>query len=452
MTSKRQDLTLAEQILYHRLRWSIRLRWFASAFTIVALLVAWYRFYVRFPVLDTAIVAVAVPFYNAIFALFLSNLSAREAITVRWTKILANAQVVCDIIAVVLLVHFTGGVENPFVMFITIPIVYALPMLPQRTVFCHATVAAVLVNLVLWGECFGLLPHVYLPTVAEKLLHQRKLYVFQMSFTTTLTLYLLVFVGGSVASMLRRLSFQLEVTYKQLKELHDARTFYVRKVSHELRAPLSAIRSLLRVLLQGYAGTIDDKATSMLQRVDVRAEGLLELVAELLRFSRLEAAEAPEKPEVVDMHELVVRVARLFQSLAEEKELQLTVSIVPFAVQGTREDLRELVTNLVSNAIRYTPRGGRIGIIGVVHGSYAALNVTDTGIGIPKEKIENVFDEFFRASNARQAVPEGTGMGLAITKRIAEMHDGTIMVRSEEGKGTIFTVTLPVFRREREHA
>jgi signal transduction histidine kinase len=190
----------------------------------------------------------------------------------------------------------------------------------------------------------------------------------------------------------------------------------------------------------------------MLQRVDARAEGLLELVNELLRFSRLEAAKAPEKHEIVDMHDLTVSVVRLFQPLAQEKELQLTVSVVPFAVEGTREDLRELVTNLVSNAIRYTPKGGRIGIIGVVHGSYAALNVTDTGIGIPKDRVESVFEEFFRASNARQAVPEGTGMGLAITKRIVEMHNGTILVRSEEGRGTTFTVTLPVFRREREHA
>ncbi len=347
MTTSRRDLTLTEQELLYRLRWSVRFRWFAGCATIVALWVAWFKFGVRFPVASIVIVAMSVPFYNAVFVLFLSNLTGGESMSIRKMTTLANAQVVCDILAVVALIQLTGGVENPFVIFLAVPIVYSLPLLTRRVVFWHTTLAVVLLNVVFWGQCFGILDHICLPTVGEELLHANRLFVFQVSFATTVTLYLLLFIGGSVAGTLRQRERELESAHRQLKELHQARTFYVRKVSHELRAPLAAIRSLLRVILQGLAGALGEKQRSMMERIDARAEGLLELVAELLTFSRLEALEAPQDDEIINMSELVGKIARLFQPMAQEKNLQMTVSVVPFSVKGNREDLRELVTNLI---------------------------------------------------------------------------------------------------------
>jgi signal transduction histidine kinase len=407
---------------------------------------------VRFPLPDTAIIALAVPFYNAIFALFIANLYSHEKITTARIKTLANAQVVCDVVAVAALIQYTGGVENPFMVFIIFPVVYSLPLLKRRTVLLHATLAALLINIVFWGQYSGFLPHVHLPTVQDESLFSSSLYVFQVSFTITITLFLLIVIGGSTASTLRRRERELENAYRQLRDFHEARTFYVRKVSHELRAPLAAIRSMLRVMIQGFVGSVDPRHSEMLQRVDKRAEGLLELVAELLRFTKLEASERPDRKEIIDITELVSGVTRLFEHLAKEKQLNLMVSVVPCAVFGNKEDLKELVTNLVSNAIRYTPENGNVWIWGLVHGSQLELSVKDTGIGIPKDKLPNVFDEFFRASNARKSVPEGTGMGLAISQRIVELHGGKITVDSEEGKGTTFTVVLPIHRREMEQA
>ncbi|MCU0611316.1 MAG: ATP-binding protein [Candidatus Eisenbacteria bacterium] len=441
------DLILAEEELYHRLTWSVRFRWCAGIATLFALLVAWYRFDVRFPLPATALVALGVPFYNAIFALFVANLHAREAITASIIKTVANAQVAVDILAVAALVHLTGGIENPFMVFIIFPIVYALPLLQRRFVTWHATLAAVLVNGICWGERAGVLPHVHLPTVGDPTLYQSKLYVFQTTFTLTVTLYLLIIVGGSVASTLRRRERELEAAYRQLKELHETRAFYVRKVSHELRAPLSAIRSLLQVLLQGLMGVLTPQQHNTLARIDRRAEGLLGLVGDLLMLARLEVEGAPQRREPVPMCDVVGNNAQLLMQGAEEKGLTLQVSVVPAMVDGNREDLRELVTNLISNAIRYTPSGGKIWVIGVIHGHSLVLQVRDTGIGIPTDKLPHVFDEFFRASNARQMVPEGTGMGLAISKRIVELHGGRIEVESAEGEGTTFTVTLPLAKQ-----
>ncbi len=442
-----RDLSLTEEELFHRLTWSVRFRWFASIATNLALLVAWYRFHVRFPLPETAVVALAVPFYNAIFALIVSNLSAREAITARNIKTVANAQVACDIVAVAALVHFTGGIENPFMVFMVFPIVYSLPLLDRRVVFYHTTLAALLVNVVYWGECFGLLPHVHLPTVGSPVLYKRHLYVFQTSFMMTVTLYLLLVIGGSVASTLRRRERELEVAYRKLQDVHEARAFYVRKVSHELRAPLSAMRSLLQVVLKGLMGPLTDEQRNTLARIDRRADGLLGLVSDLMMFARLEAEVRPSQRTLVPMDELVGNNARLLMEEAKAKNLALQVSVVPATVEGNREDLRQLVTNLISNAIRYTPPGGHIWVIGVIHGPRFVLHVRDTGIGIPKDKLGRIFDEFYRTPSARQMVPEGTGMGLAISKRIAQMHGGSIEVQSTEGEGTTFTVTLPLAKQ-----
>lgn len=444
MSARTTDLSLTEQELYHRLTWSVRFRWFAAIATNFALLVAWYRFNVRFPIRETAIVALGVPFYNAVFAMVVANLYAREAITGRIIKAIANAQVAADIVAVAALVHLTGGVENPFMVFIIFPIVYALPLLSRRIVLRHATLAAVLVNVLCWGEKFGVLRHVHLPTVASPALYRSALYVFQTSFMLTVTLYLLVLIGGSVSSTLRRRERELEEAYRQLRQLHEARAFYVRKVSHELRAPLSAMRSLLQVLLQGLMGALTPQQHNTLARIDRRAEGLLGLVADLMMFARLEVEAKPARREPVPMDELVGNNAALLMEEAKAKDLALQVSVVPCYVDGNREDLRQLVTNLISNAIRYTPPGGKIWVIGVIHGRSLVLQVRDTGIGIPADKLPHVFEEFFRASNARQLVPEGTGMGLAISRRIVEMHGGRIKVDSAEGQGSTFTVELPL--------
>jgi signal transduction histidine kinase len=447
-----RDLTLTHEELYQRLTWSVRLRWFASIATNIALVVAWFQFNVRFPLPATTFVALGVPLYNAIFALFVANLYAREAITARVIEAVANAQVAADIIAVAALVHLTGGIENPFIVFIIFPIVYALPLLRRRMVLCHATLAALLVNLICWGEYAGILSHVHLPTVGAPILYRSPLYVFQTSFALTVTLYLLLLIGGSVASTLRRKERELEAAYRQLRELHEARAFYVRKVNHELRAPLAAMRSLLQVILQGLMGTTTPQQHNALTRIDRRAEGLLGLVADLLMFARLETEDKPQRRERVPMDELVGNNAMLLMQEANEKNLTLQVSVVPATIEGNREDLRQLVTNLVSNAIRYTPPGGTVWIIGVIHGRSLVLQVRDTGIGIPKDKLSHVFDEFFRAPNARQMVPEGTGMGLAISRRIAELHGGRLEVESIEGEGSTFTATLPLAESPKDTA
>jgi signal transduction histidine kinase len=141
--------------------------------------------------------------------------------------------------------------------------------------------------------------------------------------------------------------------------------------------------------------------------------------------------------------EIVRTAADLFREQADEKQIRLEVRAAQARVMGVREGLKDLVDNLLSNAIRYTPAGGRVAVEAGCDGRQSRLTVSDTGIGIPPEDLPHVFDEFFRGQAAKETVQHGTGLGMAIAKRVVDMHGGRISVESLPGGGTTFRVTLP---------
>jgi signal transduction histidine kinase len=195
----------------------------------------------------------------------------------------------------------------------------------------------------------------------------------------------------------------------------------------------------------GLTGSVDPKQKEMIQRACERTGSLIALINDLLRYSRLEAETGvPAVYQPVSLFDVVRRTVELLSPSAEEKGLHLEVHLRPVHVLADEEGLTELVTNLVSNAIRYTPNGGRVSVAIEVEGPHAMLKVEDQGIGIKPDDLPHLFEEFFRSESARQFVRHGTGMGLAIVKKLVDSYGGAIDVASEPGRGTTFTVRLPL--------
>jgi signal transduction histidine kinase len=234
--------------------------------------------------------------------------------------------------------------------------------------------------------------------------------------------------------------------YRQLEELDQAKTRFVRLVAHELRSPLAAIQSLLDVVIGGYGASVDAKGAELLQRAERRLGFLLTLVNDLLDLAAGRVDGAERTPSPVDLQAAAARAVDLLQARAGEKGVALTFEVAPadYELQGIAESLESLVGNLVDNGIKYTPAGGRVAVALRREGDDLVLTVADTGIGIPPEALDQIFGEFYRAPNARAVEKEGTGLGLAIAGRVIEEHDGRVDVRSQVGKGTTFTVTLPI--------
>ena len=230
---------------------------------------------------------------------------------------------------------------------------------------------------------------------------------------------------------------------RTLEECEQTSSTYSRKVAHELRAPIAAIRSFLTLILQGY--TTPEKTREWQERAADRADDLLRLIDDVLNLARLKDADVERTPEIVSVEAVLKDVLGLHAPEAEAKGIRLQVEVKPCrTLVADAVHIKQLWTNLISNAIKYTSRGGKVFVRLVPEGESLVGSVQDTGIGIAHEDVPRLFREFFRTEQARAFAQHGTGLGLAIVKQIVEEYGGDIRVESEPGKGSRFTFRLPL--------
>jgi signal transduction histidine kinase len=230
-----------------------------------------------------------------------------------------------------------------------------------------------------------------------------------------------------------------------LKEIDEMKSNFVHQVSHELRAPLSAIKQQHTVILEGLAGELTEKQQELLSRSQARMQGLLDMINDLLDVSKIESGHAIQEQVPLRLDEILQETAALMKEKAAEQGIALQLELgdeLPM-IQADPTSMEEVLTNLLSNAINYSPEGGTVTVSAVSHGEYLELWVSDTGIGIAQEEIPRIFDKFYRVKHPETRKVVGSGLGLSIVKGIIEAHRGSIEVESEPGVGTTFRVLLP---------
>jgi signal transduction histidine kinase len=230
-----------------------------------------------------------------------------------------------------------------------------------------------------------------------------------------------------------------------LKELDKMKSEFIAMVTHELRAPIAAVEQQLTVILNKMAGELTEKQEQLLGRAKERTRGLLNLIKDLLDLSKIEAGKMVQYKEPLALQEVIQRVVDLMRVEADNKKIDLQFSFplkVPLIV-ADRNSMEGIFTNLISNAIKYTPEGGKVWVTLGVEGGFVKATVSDTGIGLKKEDIPRIFDKFYRVKTTETRQIVGTGLGLSIVKSIVDAHLGSISVESEEGGGTTLTVLFP---------
>ncbi len=230
-----------------------------------------------------------------------------------------------------------------------------------------------------------------------------------------------------------------------LKRIDQMKSEFVSMVAHEIKSPLNSILMQLSVVLDGLAGDLTEKQTEIIGRSCDRIKSLTALAGELLDLSKIESGLINQEREELDLVDLVSGQVACYEAQAQKKSLHLLLENAdgPVLMMGNRLNIEEVVSNLISNAIRYSPEGGCITLSVEKKSDCALLTVSDTGYGIPSSEIPRIFDRFFRVKNEKTRYINGTGLGLTIVKKIVEAHHGTIEVESEEGKGTCFSVYFP---------
>jgi len=228
----------------------------------------------------------------------------------------------------------------------------------------------------------------------------------------------------------------------EVRRLEAMRRDFIANISHELRTPLASLKALVDTLQDA---ALDDPpaARRFLDRADAEVDALTQMVQELLELSRIESGQAPLKLESVDVVAIVVPPTERLQPQAERAGLHTQFDLPPNLppVLADVEQVRQVVTNLVHNAIKFTPSGGSVTISAQTAGEHVVISVRDTGRGIPAEDLPRIFERFYKADRARSS--GGTGLGLAIVKHIVQAHGGRIWAESVEGRGSTFFFTLP---------
>ena len=460
---KTADYSPEERALILRLRVYINLRWLVIPAIIIATLVASKIFQIGFPTLPVYVICSIIALYNFLFFTWTRSLEKQKPeLVIKRAEAYSYVQVILDLVMLTALLHFTGGVENPFLFMYIIHTNAAAIFLSKRRVYELTTLAMVMVTLVVFLEYFGIIPHVNLEGFVVPNRYEDLGFVIAVLVALMTLAYATVYVATAIVGELRRRQREVMVLKDQLLEqrrieleqisaevvkLAEERRHFVRflsVVAHDLQSPLVATQSLLSYILDGYTGEITEGQKDLMQRGIRRIDGLLTLITDLLDIPRIEAGQLKREMREISLNDIIKQATDGLDNLARQKGLELKVELPESSskVYASGRRIQEVVTNLVSNAINYT-RDGEVLVREIEGDEDIRVEVIDTGIGIAPDELPRLFEDFFRGSNVGA---KGTGLGLSISKRIIEAHGGKIWAESpysETGNGSRFTFTLP---------
>jgi signal transduction histidine kinase len=445
--------------LISRVWWLIRLRWaFGVGVTAIGAFCAYEStIMVRGPLITG--LGLGIIGYNCAFLAFGRWLvHRRPSIYAERAQLAACVQIILDLVFLTMVLQGAGGIENPFFIFYVFHMVIATLLLPAREVFGLAGLAILLFAGMAFGEMNGWWPHACLFDCQGLYRDPRVVLVTLTAFASALLIA--VYLGTSIARQLRSRASEvlrlrselaaraeeLERSNTALRELDEAKTRHYRKISHELKAPLAAQKTLLNAALIELEAVATDAPLARIRRAMARGDEMLALVKDLMVLAEMRALSGRPALEWVDPMVSLRSLLDDEELRAREKGLTWRVETSEKLPQVRSEPraLPMIAGNLISNAIKYTPTGGAVRVALKADNEHLVLEVADTGIGISSQDLDRVGREFFRTRQARDSGATGTGLGLTIVKSLVEGMAGDFRIESRLDEGTTITVRLPL--------
>jgi len=445
------------------LRVFVTVRWITILGIITATLVASKILHIGFPTVSAYGTCAFVALCNLALLFQVRSLEkVPTGLIIHKARTYGTVHLLLDLLAFTVLLHFTGGIENPFIFYFVLHIIGASIILHYKAVYMLAGLVIVMVMLLVGLEYAGAIPHVNLVGFSDPALYKQGSYILAVLIVLATALFATTYMAASVSgelrkrqrevvqlseSLLEKRAGELELASIEIAKLEEEKNRFLRFLgiaAHDLKAPLTAIQGFFWVMLGGYSGELTEKQRNMLERSSYRIQELLNLISDLLDIPRIETGQLVQEMKQVSLRQIIKASLGDLRDLAKQKKLKLKVELPPGLpkVYGSAPRLQQVITNLVNNAINFTPRG-RVTLRVNDGDSEIQVEVTDTGIGIPPQDLPRMFEDFFRGSNVET---KGTGLGLSIAKRIVEAHGGRIWVESpcpETNTGSKFTFTLP---------
>ena len=319
-------------------------------------------------------------------------------------------------------------------------------LLSTRESYLQATFAVVLFSFLVLLEYKHIILHHYCLTgFVPVCLNNDKIYVFGTLFIFITALYITVYMANYISIRLK----QAEQAYRQanikLEKKDQIKDEYVLRVTHDIKGHLSTIQGCLGIVVSKFVGKPSNQDEDFIFRAHRRTSELNKFIKTLLRLTQIRLSNKFEM-DFFPLKDVLQNAIESVKSKAEDKSIILNhmVDSSVDKIYGDSVSIEEMITNLLLNAVKYTRKGGTVQLYAESHKDCVLIDISDTGIGIPAEEQSRIFDEFYRASNAKACESDGTGLGLSIVKHIIERHGGDIQVESIQDHGTTFKIRLPI--------
>ena len=426
-------------------KWLIRLRWIAILLLVFSTYFVVNVLKISIQETPVYILSSILLLLNCIYLLLVKYIAKKDTlIVISAIRKILHFQISADLVILTIILHFSGGIENPFIIYYIFHIIIVSSVLTPIESYIQTSFALMLVAALAFLECFAVIPHFPLTGFISQGFFQNKIYIAGTGFVFVTTSYIVVGMTNSIVAKSRKNEDAYLKANLELEQKDIVKNEYVLRVTHDIKGHLGAILSCIKVLKTNIFGGLNEKQEEFVGRAYERTDILTSFVKDLLNLTKKRLENNNNEQEEFSVKDLINKIVSDAKLNAEEKAITLEVSIDNSIdkLKGNPFAIAELFSNILLNAIKYTPENGQVKLIVKNRPDLIIAEISDTGIGIPEEEIPKVFDEFFRASNVKNDTKAGSGLGLAIAKQIVTSHNGRIWVESKLGTGTKFTFTL----------
>jgi signal transduction histidine kinase len=442
-TGKNAPLFFSAKDLRLRIGWYIHLRWLAIAGVLIAIAISFSILHFRIAYTALLSIVSIMIILNLIGFFLWRYLPLKDDFR---ELAFAEIQIIFDLFVIALLIYFSGGIQNPFFFLLIVLVILSGILFPGGILpYINATVAAFLLTVWSLLEFSGVIPQYSLEGNVKSISYL---------ITVLCSFYIITFSGIYIINnfMINYQALKKTIVEKssQLEHVIEERNKAFRFAAHELKSPMIAIKSTLDVVLSLYAEDMKPDTRNMVQRAVRRTDQIINMVKEMISISQYNMGTEMQEFVTVEYDEWLTQLVLTFVDHAMQKNIALSIVHVndDFVVDIDKSGLESVVSNLLTNAIRYTPCGGKVFVISFRKKNCYGFSVKDTGIGISEEDKVNIFSEFYRSKRAKEMERLGTGLGLNLVKEIVKRNNGTITVESEIDKGSTFTVEFPLTKTE----
>ncbi len=442
-----QELSPIESSAFKSLKkvitWFIILRWIACIGVALVLILSYslFSFELQYEILSitTAILIIINFSYSYYFFIYKKQYLQRREI-----HLFFQIQIIGDYILLLILVYFSGFIENPLIYFFAFHIIITSFLFSYKIVILYTASLVLVIGSISVLQYFHILPLYSLFTDYGNIAP-----IVRLVQTAGLSALLIIiaYLTTSIINKIDSRGKQFEVELNKYKSLDKIKSNFILQVTHEIRGPLAAISGFHEMILRGITGEIQDRTREIITKADRRTDNLLIIIGEMIDFAYMKSSDdSTFITKELSVRKIISENISNVTTRAEQEDVHLSVACPRHLKIKTNSDLINIILgNLLFNAIKYTEVGGNVSLIAAEKGHEIHFVVEDTGIGICDDEIEKVFDEFYRSRRARVLEKDGTGLGLSIVQKAVNALQGRIIVYSKEGKGSSFHVFLPAY-------